>query len=38
MLEQFHYDSDLIGGSLMVRESRLIADLNRTGFVGDFFI
>lgn len=27
MLEQFHYDSDLIGGSLMVRESRLIADL-----------
>lgn len=23
MLEQFHYDSDLIGGSLMVRESRL---------------
>ncbi len=27
MLEQFYYDSDLIGGSLMVRESRLIADL-----------
>lgn len=27
MLEQFHYDSDLIGGSLMVRESRIIADL-----------
>ena len=27
MLEKFHYDSDLIGGSLMVRESRLIADL-----------
>ncbi|MEL4296817.1 DUF1819 family protein [Acinetobacter ursingii] len=27
MLEQFHYGSDLIGGSLMVRESRLIADL-----------
>ena len=27
MLEQFHYDSDLSGGSLMVRESRLIADL-----------
>ncbi|MEB5477557.1 DUF1819 family protein [Acinetobacter pollinis] len=27
MLEQFHYDSDLIGGSLMVRESRLVADL-----------
>ena len=27
MLEHFHYDSDLIGGSLMVRESRLIADL-----------
>ena len=27
MLEQFHYDSDLTGGSLMVRESRLIADL-----------
>lgn len=27
MLEQFHYDSDLVGGSLMVRESRVIADL-----------
>ncbi|MGK9156308.1 DUF1819 family protein [Acinetobacter radioresistens] len=27
MLEQFHYDSDLVGGSLMVRESRIIADL-----------
>ena len=27
MLEQFHYHSDLIGGSLMVRESRIIADL-----------
>ena len=27
MLEQFHYDSDLGGGSLMVRESRIIADL-----------
>ncbi|MGO2263485.1 BrxA family protein, partial [Halomonas sp.] len=23
----FHYDSDLIGGSLMVRESRIVADL-----------
>ena len=27
MLEQFHYDSDLVGGFLMVRESRIIADL-----------
>ena len=27
MLEQFHYDSDLSGGSLIVRESQLIADL-----------
>jgi len=27
MLEQFHYDGDLLGGSLMVRESRIIADL-----------
>lgn len=27
MLYKFYYDSDLIGGSLMVRESRLIADL-----------
>ena len=27
MMDQFHYDSDLSGGSLMVRESRLIADL-----------
>lgn len=27
MLEKFHYDSGLIGGSLMVHESRLIADL-----------
>ena len=26
-MDQFHYDSDLSGGSLMVRESRLIADL-----------
>ena len=27
MLKQFHYNSDLIGGSLMVRESRIVADL-----------
>lgn len=27
LIAQFHYDSDLIGGSLMVRESRIIADL-----------
>ncbi len=26
-MENFHYDSDLTGGSLMVRESRVIADL-----------
>ncbi len=27
MTHEFHYDSDLIGGSLQVRESRIIADL-----------
>lgn len=27
MLEEFHYENDLSGGSLMVRESRVIADL-----------
>ena len=27
----FHYDSDLIGGSLMVRESRIVADLLLAG-------
>ena len=27
VLKKFHYDSDLIGGSLMVRESRIIAQL-----------
>ena len=26
-MDSFHYDSDLIGGSLQVRESRIIADL-----------
>ena len=29
VLKNFHYDSDLIGGSLMVRESRIIAQLLR---------
>ena len=28
MTHEFHYDSDLIGGSLQVRESRIIADLH----------
>lgn len=27
MLQEFHYENDLSGGSLMVRESRVIADL-----------
>ena len=27
----FHYDSDLFGGSLMVRESRVVADLLLAG-------
>ena len=27
MINQFHYDSDMTGGSLMVRESRIIANL-----------
>lgn len=27
----FHYDSDLIGGSLMVRESRIVAELMLSG-------
>lgn len=27
----FHYDSDLIGGSLMVRESRIVAELLLAG-------
>lgn len=27
VLKNFHYDSDLIGGSLMVRESRIVAQL-----------
>ena len=27
MLKQFNYDNDLVGGALMVRESRIIADL-----------
>ncbi len=27
MIQQFHYDSDLAGGSLMVRESRIVAGL-----------
>ncbi len=27
MIRQFHYDGDMVGGSLMVRESRMIADL-----------
>jgi hypothetical protein len=26
-MKQFHYDSDMVGGSLMVRESRIIANL-----------
>ena len=26
-MHSFHYDSDLIGGSLQVRESRIVADL-----------
>ena len=30
-MNQFNYNSDLIGGSLMVRESRIIADLLISG-------
>lgn len=31
-MKQFHYDSDMTGGSLMVRESRLIAEMLAVGF------
>ncbi len=34
MMRDFHYDSDLIGGSLQVRESRIIADLLLKGAEG----
>ena len=30
-MQTFRYDSDLIGGSLMVRESRIVADLLLSG-------
>ena len=31
MIKQFHYDSDMAGGSLMVRESRIVAGLLMDG-------
>lgn len=31
MIKQFHYDSDMSGGSLMVRESRIVAGLLMDG-------
>ena len=30
-MAEFTYDSDLVGGSLMVRESRIVADLMLSG-------
>lgn len=34
-MEQFYYDSDMVGGSLMVRESRIIARLLLDGVTPD---
>lgn len=35
MIKQFHYDSDIAGGSLMVRESRIVAGLLMDGVTPD---
>ncbi|MCX2795332.1 DUF1819 family protein [Microbulbifer thermotolerans] len=35
MIKQFHYDSDLNGGSLMVRESRIVAGLLMDGVTSE---